>query len=114
LHNKPLIVATALIAAIALAPVVSAEVGDQADAEAAVQAVYGEITCGSPPMPMHFTGIQWSRFYPASGGEGRIVDADPHLGGPFTIVYTNPKVGPPEHLRGYRNSGQWSVNLQFC
>jgi hypothetical protein len=104
----------AALAATVLAPLVHADVGDQADAEAAVRAVYAEITCGSPPMPMHLVGIQWSRFAPASGGEGRIIDADPHLGGPFQVSYWNPKVGPAQPMRGYRPWGQWSVNLEFC
>jgi hypothetical protein len=104
----------AAFAAITLAPLAHAEVGDQADAEQAVRAVYTQITCGSPPMPMRLAGITWSRFAPASGGEGRIIDADPRLGGQFIVAYTNPKVGPAHPGAGWRAYGQWDVQLEFC
>jgi hypothetical protein len=99
---------------IVCAPLAHADPGDQASAEQAVRAVYAEIRCGSPPMPMRLVGIQWDRFYPASGGEGRIIDANPRLGGPFQVAWANPRVGPAKDFGAYRAYGQWEVNLEFC
>jgi hypothetical protein len=101
-------------AGIACAPLAHADTGDQASAEEAVRAVYSRITCGSPPMPMSLQSITWSRFYPASFGEGRIIDADPRLGGPFQVAFTNPRVGPAQDSPPFRAYGQWGVNLEFC
>jgi hypothetical protein len=112
--RKGLIAGMAALAAITLAPIANADNGDQASAEQAVRAVYSRITCGSPPMPMSLQSIQWDSFTPASFGEGRIIDANPRLGGPFQVAWTNPRVGPAKDAPPFRAYGQWGVNLEFC
>jgi hypothetical protein len=103
-----------LAAGIACAPLAQADNGDQASAEQAIRAVYSRITCGSPPMPMSLQSIRWDNFYPASGGSGRIIDANPALGGPFKVAWWNPRVGPAQDSPPYRAYGQWGVDLEFC
>jgi hypothetical protein len=58
--------------------------------------------------------INWNYFNPGFGGEGRIVDADSNLGGPFKVTWWNPRVGPAQDTPPYRASGQWGVDLEFC
>jgi hypothetical protein len=36
------------------------------------------------------------------------------LGGPFSVTYWNPKVGPAQDSPPYRGYGQWGVDLEFC
>jgi hypothetical protein len=113
--RKLLIAGVAAIAAITFAPVAHADSGDQSAAEQAVQTIYSQVQrrC-TPSMPPSLQSISWSRFYPASGGEGTIHDANPALGGPFQAYYTNPQVGPAKNSPPFRASGQWGVNLEFC
>jgi hypothetical protein len=112
--RKLLVPGLAVLSAITFSPLAHAEVGDQSDAEQAVRAIYSQKHCGSPPMPMHLQSISWSTFYPASGGEGRIVDTNPALGGPFRVNYFNPRIGPAVDGAAGRAYGQWEVDLQFC
>ena len=49
------------------------------------------------------------------GGTGRIIDANPHLGGPFQVLWN---LGP-NAPNGYRSvpaqpQGYWDINLEFC
>jgi hypothetical protein len=109
------LVAAVLAASLICAPLAHADSGDQSSAEQAVLAIYAQVQRGcTPTMTSHVQGITWSSFYPASYGEGRIIDATPGLGGPFTVSYTNPKVGPAQDSAAGRAYGQWSVNLEFC
>lgn len=113
--NRFLVVSALLAAGIASAPVAQAYPGDQADAEQAVTAIYNQVQRGcTPSTPPSLRSISWSRFDPDSGGEGRIIDAQQGLGGPFTVTYWNPKVGPAQDTPPYRGYGQWGVNLEFC
>jgi hypothetical protein len=89
--------------------------GDQAGAEQALTAIYDRAQHGrTPSMPPSLQSISWSRFNPESGGEVRIIDAHQGLGGPFTVTYWNPKVGPAQDSPPYRAYRQWGVNLEFC
>lgn len=113
--SKRLIVGAAAIVAVAFAPIAQADSGDQVSAEQAVRIIYGQVQRGcTPSTPPSLQSISWSRFYPASGGEGTIHDANPALGGPFQAYYTNPQVGPAQSSPPFRASGQWGVNLEFC
>jgi hypothetical protein len=104
-----------MLAALVVAPIASAESGDQADAEQAVTAIYNQVQrrC-TPSMSPHLQSIRWDSFYPASYGTGVIHDANSALGGPFTVAYSNPRVGPALNGPAGRPYGQWSVNLEFC
>ena len=105
----------AAAAAITFAPLAHADSADQAAAEQAVQTIYNQVQRGcTPTEPPQLRSIQWSRFVADSGGEGRIVDANPNLGGPFKVAWWNPRVGPAQDTVPYRASGQWGVNLEFC
>jgi hypothetical protein len=75
-------------------PVAHADAGDRSVAEQAVQQVYvqRQKVC-TPSLPPQFKGITWDNFYPAAAGEGRIIDANPSLGGLFKAYWTNPRVG---------------------
>jgi hypothetical protein len=112
--RKGLVGVMAALAAITFTPLAHAGPDDQDGAEQAVRAIYSRTTCGSPPMPKQLQSIQWSSFYPASFGEGRIIDANPRLGGPFQVAWANPRVGPAKDFGAYRAYGQWEVNLEFC
>lgn len=98
----------ALTAISLTAPAAHATPGDQTSAEAAVTAIYNQVqkAC-TPRMTPSLQSIVWGSFIAGSGGEGRIVDASPGLGGPFNVSYG--ATGVP-----YRPYGQWGVNLQFC
>jgi hypothetical protein len=115
--RKLLIAGVAVLAAITLSPIASAESGDQSDAEQAVAAIYNRVQRGcTPSLSPHLQSISWDTFYPASGGSGRIHDANSAIGGPFTVAYWNPRVGPAQDTpsAGFRAYGQWGVNLEFC
>lgn len=112
----PLLIPAVAFAAIAAVPSTArADSGDQAVAEQAVQQVYTQVqkAC-TPSTSPQFKAITWDNFYPAAGGEGRIVDANPSLGGPFKAYWTNPRVGPAQPWAGAEAVGQWAVELEFC
>lgn len=102
-------------AAIICTPPAQADSGDQASAEQAVTAIYNQVQrrC-TPSMAPSLQSISWESFNPASGGTGRIHDANPGLGGSFAVAYWNEKVGPAQDSPPYRAYGQWGVNLEFC
>ena len=55
-------------------------------------AIYNRVQRGcTPSMPPSLQSINWSRFNPESGGEGRIVDAHQGLGGPFKCPPKTPR-----------------------
>jgi hypothetical protein len=62
----------------------------------------------------NLTSITWSSFSPGSFGEGRIIDSNSSLGGPFQVAWTNPRVGPAQDSPPFRAYGQWGINLEFC
>ncbi len=101
------LVAVALVAASAtVAPLARADAGDQASAERAVAAAYGQFQkrC-TPRTPPQFQSIQWERFTPQGEGSGRIIDANPGLGGRFGVGWN-------ENLEW--NVGQWGITFDFC
>ena len=71
--------------------------------------VYTQVQRGCTPFePPNFQHIVWDSYpdqfgnehYPtAGGGTGRIIDADPHLGGPFQVWWN---IGPNPPI-GYRS-----------
>ena len=64
-----------------------------------------------------FTVIKAGLVVGGQGGSGRIIDADPALGGPFQVLWN---LGPDTTgLPGYRAvpaqpQGYWDINLEFC
>lgn len=113
--RKLLVAGMAVAAVITFAPLAHADSGDQSAAEQAVTAIYNQVQRGCTPTEApQLQSIQWSRFAADSGGEGRIVDANPHLGGPFVVAWWNPRVGPAQDTSTARAYGQWSVKLEFC
>jgi hypothetical protein len=65
-------------------------------------------------MPPSFQRIVWDNFT-GGVGQGRIIDADPHLGGPFQVLWG---LGPAAPA-GYRVMpaqpyGYWAIMLEFC
>ncbi len=109
----------AALAAIALAPLAHAEVGDQSDAEQAVIAIYNQVQARcTPRMAPQFQSISWTQFYPRSFGEGRINDAHSSLGGPFRVNFFEPRFGSAQIQdttgAAGRPYGQWGVDLQLC
>jgi hypothetical protein len=99
-----------LVAGIAVAPVAQAD-GTQASAEQAVGTVYNQVQrrC-TPSLAPSLQSISWEQFN-GNYGKGRIVDADPRLGGSFQIGWDNTNGSP---AAGWRRSGQWDVELEFC
>jgi hypothetical protein len=104
-----------LTSAIALAPLALADSGEQSVAEQAVRQVYEQRqkACTPDTLP-EFKGIAWDSFYPAAAGEGRIIDTNASLGGPFKAIWTNPRVGPAQSFSDYIAVGQRAVELEFC
>lgn len=111
-----LVAGMAAVATITFAPLAHADSGDQSAAEQAVTAIYNQVIpgCTQHGNSPNIQSIQWSRFAADSGGEGRIVDANPNLGGPFVVAWWNPRVGPAQDTSTARAYGQWSVKLEFC
>jgi hypothetical protein len=82
----------------------------------------------TPSMPPHFVRIDWDTFpisfgphtdvghYPTgSGGRGRIVDANPSLGGPFQAWWGDGSPGLPDAIRvPAQPNGYWDITLAFC
>jgi hypothetical protein len=78
----------------------------------------------TPNMPPQFQGIVWdtdpSQFgtehYPTgSGGKGRIIDANPHLGGPFQVWWGDGSPRLPDAIRvPAQPNGYWDITLEFC
>ncbi len=96
-----------LVAAVAGAPVAYAEIGDQSDAEQAVTAIYNQVIpgCTLNHNVGNIQAISWDRFFEGSGGSGRIEDANSSLGGPFEVVYWNPRIGPAQDSPPFRAYG---------
>jgi hypothetical protein len=112
---KIAVIPAVLAAGFACAPLAKADIADQSAAEQAVTAIYNQVQRGcTPRTPPHLQAINWSTFYPGSFGEGRIVDANSSLGGPFKVYFTNPRVGPATDSTIGRAYGQWNVDLEFC
>ena len=108
-------------AAIALAPLTHADPPPSAgagDGEATVQQLYMQVqsTC-TPRTPPNFQRIVWNgNYFNGDYGTGRIIDANPSLGGPFTIMWS---LGPGHPLARSREvpssqRGYWDINLEFC
>lgn len=114
--RKAVAIPVVLAVAIACAPLAQADSGDRASAEQAVTAIYTQVIpgCTLHHNVANIQSITWDSFYPASFGQGRIHDADPSLGGPFQVAWTNPRVGPAVDAPPFRAFGQWGVNLEFC
>lgn len=113
--KKAVVIPAVLAVGIACAPLVQADSGDQSAAEEAVTAIYNRVQARcTPRMQPNLQAINWNNFYPASWGEGRIVDANPSLGGPFEAYWANPRVGPAHDGPAGLAYGQWSVKLEFC
>lgn len=112
---RAIVIPAVLAAGIACAPLAHAETGDRADAEQAVRMIYNDVQARcTPSLRPSFQAITWENFYPGVGGQGRIQDANPTLGGPFRVLFTNPRVGPAQDNAVGRAYGQWNVNLEFC
>ncbi|HEY2501407.1 MAG TPA: hypothetical protein VGI68_08280 [Mycobacterium sp.] len=119
--KKSIVVAAALAAGIACAPLAQAD-ADTSNLDQIVAGVYNQVQARcTPSMPPSFQRIQWDAGMPyGGGGTGRIIDANPRLGGPFT-VYWNLGPNPPAGARSvpaYTSSGAphgyWDVTLEFC
>jgi hypothetical protein len=111
---KIAVIPAVLAAGIALAPMAQAD-GSQASLSNAVQQVYTQvqIKC-TPNMPPHFQTIQLT-----GNGSGRIIDANPRLGGEFQYMWVpngSPGVPGASYYRVDANDGNgiWFINLEFC
>jgi hypothetical protein len=110
---KIAVIPAVLVAALAFAPLAHAD-GTQASLNDAVRQVYTQVqTRCTPNMPPNFQGIQLT-----GNGEGRIIDANPRLGGPFQYMWGPPgSVGVPGatyHRVPAQPNGDWFINLEFC
>jgi hypothetical protein len=81
---------------------------DTSNLDQVVAGVYNQVQARSPSMSPSFQRILWDPGYPyGGGGTGRIIDANPRLGGPFT-VYPNLGPNPPGWCPlGTRASAEW-------
>jgi hypothetical protein len=111
-------VAAALLSTgIARAPLAQAD-GNASNLDQLVAQVYNQVQRGcTPHTPPQFQRINWDNGGPTGqGGSGRIVDANPSLGGPFTAYWN---IGPtaPAGARvvpALGNNGYWDITLEFC
>lgn len=88
--------------------------GNQADLPRAVEQVYNQVQAKCTPQ----TSPHFQRIETTGNGEGRIIDSNPSLGGPFQYMWGPPgSVGVPG--ASYRTvpaqpNGNWYINLEFC
>jgi hypothetical protein len=108
------IAAAVLAAAGIISPPLAHADGNQADLSRAVEQVYNQVQSRcTPQTPPHFQRIEVT-----GNGEGRIIDSNPSLGGPFQYLWGPPgSVGVPS--ADYRTvpaqpNGYWYINLEFC
>jgi hypothetical protein len=116
--NKIAAIPAVLAASIALAPLAHAGTGaDTSNLDQIVANVYNQVQRGcTPSTPPSFQRIQWDPGSPyGGGGTGRIIDANPRLGGPFK-VYWNLGPNPPAGFRSVpaQPQGYWDIGLEFC
>jgi hypothetical protein len=113
--NKTLAISAVLAAGIACAPLAQAD-GNSANLDQLVAQVYDQVQrrC-TPTEPPQFQRIAWDSPPGGQGGSGRIIDADPALGGPFQ-VYWNLGGGPFPGARVVpaQPQGYWDIVLEFC
>jgi hypothetical protein len=107
-------VGAASAAAIACAPLAQAN-GSQQSLTDAVRQVYTQVqTRCTPSMPPSFQGITTD-----GHGNGRIIDANPSLGGPFDYMWgPNGSPGVPSFeyhvVNADDGNGIWYIKLDFC
>ena len=108
------IAAAVLGASLSLAPLAVAHADGSADLNAAVKQVYTkrQLQC-TPNMPPSFQGIQLT-----GNGQGRIIDANPRLGGPFNYFHVpqgSPGVPGADYFRVDASDGSiYFIELEFC
>jgi hypothetical protein len=113
--RKLTVVPAVVAVAVAYAPVTHAD-GDATNLDRLVAQVYNEVQRGcTPTTPPSFQSIAWDSPPTGQGGSGRIVDANPALGGPFRALW-NPGGGPFPGARVVpaQPQGYWDVVLEFC
>jgi hypothetical protein len=114
---KVAVLSAVLVAAIVCAPSAHAD-GDPSNLDQLVAQVYNQVQRGcTPRIPPQFQRIVWDGGRPTGqGGSGRIIDATPGLGGPFTARW-NPDPSAPAGARvvpALGNNGYWDITLEFC
>lgn len=104
-------------AGIACAPLAQAD-GDASNLDQLVAQVYNQVqTRCTPPTPPSFQRIAWDNGRPTGlGGTGRIIDANPALGGPFTAWWSpTPNATPGARVvPALGGNSYWQITLQFC
>lgn len=106
---------------IVCAPLARAD-ADTSHLDQIVAGVYNQVQRGcTPRTPPNFQRIQWDPGSPyGGGGTGRIIDANPSLGGPFTVYWNlgpNPPAGArsvPAQTSSGAPHGYWDITLEFC
>src|SRR6185312_13897122 len=91
--------------------------GNPANLDQVIAQVYQRVQGGCTPRTQpSFQRIAWDSAPTGQGGAGRIIDANPSLGGPFH-VYWNLGGGPFPGAQGVvpaQPQGYWDVVLEFC
>jgi hypothetical protein len=91
--------------------------GNAANLDQLVAGVYNKVQRGcTPSTPPSFQRIAWDSPPGGQGGSGRIIDANPGLGGPFH-AYWNLGGGPFPGAQGVvpaQPQGYWDIVLEFC
>jgi hypothetical protein len=91
--------------------------GNHSSLNAAVQQVYNQVQSRcTPNLPPKFQRIEWTGHHDGNLGQGRIVDANPRLGGPFSYMWSlNPaSPGVGYHMEPAQPEGYWAIRLDFC
>jgi hypothetical protein len=113
--KKAVAIPALLVAGIACAPLAQAD-GNPANLDQLVAQVYNQVQRGcTPKTPPSFQSIAWDSPPAGQGGSGRIIDANPALGGPFQ-AYWNLGGGPFPGARVVpaQPQGYWDIVLEFC
>jgi hypothetical protein len=114
--NKAIASAVVLAAAITFEPSAQAD-GNAANLPQLIANLYTQVQqrC-TPQTPPHFQSIQWDGGGPYQLGSGRIIDANPSLGGPFQYGWNlGPDAQPGwRSVRDPNGNGYWDVNFEFC
>ena len=112
---KAVAVPAVLAADIACAPLAQAD-GNAANLDQVVAQVYNQVQRGcTPKTPPNFQRIAWNSPPTGQGGTGRIIDANPALGGPFEVWWNfGTSAAPGARVIPAQPQGYWDVTLEFC
>lgn len=115
--RKATIAAVAAVVAITLVPPARAD-GNSANLDQLVGQAYTQFQHGcTPTEPANFQRVAWDAPPGGQGGTGRIIDANPNLGGPIKVYWSLFKDTPvpgAQKIVPAQPQGYWDIVFEFC